>query len=131
MFNRLCGVDMQSQTAYEMAIKGPLRPVHSKIPIIYGIKCVHFENQEFTLEIQCVNEYEKYLQTLIHEIGMKLHSSAHCTGIQCIRHSYFTLDDCLLRKHWNLQHIITNIEKCRTIIDNNENILYQKSIALQ
>lgn len=122
---------MQSQTAYELAVKGPLRPVNSKIPIIYGIKCVHFENQEFTIEIQCVNEYEKYLQILVHEIGMKLHSSAHCTGIQCIRHSYFNLDSCLLRKHWKLQHIITNIENCRTIIENNENLLQQKSIALQ
>lgn len=122
---------MRSQAAYELACQGPIRPADSKIPLLYGIKCIEFENPEFTIEVQCVNEYEKYLQTLIHEIGMKLNSSAHCTSIQCIRHSYFTLDNALLKKHWDLQNILTNMQQCRQILSENDHILRQKNVALQ
>lgn len=48
-FFRLCGVDLQSQTAYELAAKGPIRPMDSKTPVIYGVKCVHFDPPDFTL----------------------------------------------------------------------------------
>ncbi|KAF5302691.1 hypothetical protein FQR65_LT08433 [Abscondita terminalis] len=127
----LCGVELQSQTAYDLAVQGPIRPANSKIPVIYGIKCVHFDSPDFTIEVHCINEYETYLKTLIHEIGMKLRSTANCTGIQCIRHSYFDLDKALLRKHWTLQPIITNLEECNDIINQHQNILKQDSIALQ
>lgn len=83
------------------------------------------------LEIQCINEYETYLRTLIHEIGMNMNSSAHCTGIQCIRHSYFTLDHALLRRQWNLENIIVNMEECAKIISEHDDITLQKNIALQ
>ncbi|KAF2894349.1 hypothetical protein ILUMI_11827 [Ignelater luminosus] len=126
-----CGVDLQSQAAYELAVKGPIRPSHSKIPLIYGIKCVHFEPPEFTIEVHCINEYEMYLKALMQEIGMKLHSTAHCTGIQCIRHSYFNLDHALLQKHWTLQNIITNLEECNDIIEEHKDLTIQENIALQ
>jgi len=113
----MCGVDMQSQTAYELAVQGLIRPVNSKIPIIYGIKCVKFEGPQFTLEIQCINEYETYLMHLVHEIGVRLHSTAHCTGIQCIRHSRFTLEHALLIKHWDLDYILENMEMCNMILE--------------
>lgn len=48
-FSRLCGIDMQSQTAYELAAKGPIRPQNSNIPVIYGIKCVEFDLPYFTI----------------------------------------------------------------------------------
>ncbi|XP_044757228.1 mitochondrial mRNA pseudouridine synthase Trub2 [Coccinella septempunctata] len=127
----LCGVDMQSQLAYELAVKGPIRPVDSKIPVLYGIKCVDFNPPDFTLEIHCINEYETYLMHLIHEVGMKLHSSAHCTGIQCIRHGCFTLDDALLRKHWTLQEIVSNVEHCNRLLEENKFIVKQENAALQ
>lgn len=81
-------------------------------------------------EIQCVNEYELYLKTLIHEIGMQLKSSAHCTGIQCIRHSYFNLDNALLSKHWTIEHIIKNMDESSKIIDENEQLLHQENAVL-
>ncbi|XP_050309799.1 pseudouridylate synthase TRUB2, mitochondrial [Anthonomus grandis grandis] len=112
----MCGVDLQSQTAYELAVQGLIRPANSKIPILYGIKCIEFEPPEFTLEIQCINEYEDYLCQLIHEIAQRLHSTAHCTGIQCIRHSRFTLEHALLMKHWNLTNILQSMEYCRTLL---------------
>lgn len=49
LYFRLCGVDLQSQTAYELAAKGPIRPMDSKTPVIYGIKCVEFDPPNFTL----------------------------------------------------------------------------------
>ncbi|KAJ8947076.1 hypothetical protein NQ318_019971 [Aromia moschata] len=127
----MCGVDMQSQLAYELALRGPIRPANSKLPIIYGLKCVEFEPPHFMIEIQCVNEYETYLASLIHEIGLKLHSTAHCTGIKCIRHSYFTLDDALLMKHWDLQNIITNLEQCNRVLNENDHLVRQESVALR
>lgn len=47
----MCGVDVQSQAAYEFAVKGLLRPANSEIPIIYGLKCVEFDSPNFTLGI--------------------------------------------------------------------------------
>lgn len=71
-----------------------------------------------------------YLKTLIHEIGIKMKSTAHCTGLQCIRHACFTLDHALLRKHWTLQHILTNIETCSRLLDEHSYICKQESAAL-
>ncbi|XP_017771216.1 PREDICTED: probable tRNA pseudouridine synthase 2 [Nicrophorus vespilloides] len=127
----MSGVDMQSQTAYDLAIKGPIRPANSKLPLIYGLKCVHFQPPNFTIEVQCVNEYEMYLKTLIHEIGTSLHSTAHCTGLQCIRHSHFTLDDAFLRRHWDLRHLMANMERCNKIISEHGSIVRQENATLQ
>lgn len=127
----LCGVDMQSQLAYELAIKGPIRPANSKVPIIYGLKCLNFIGPEFTLEVQCVNEYETYLVDLVKEIATKLHSTAHCVSIKCIRHSCFTLDHAMLMKHWNLENIMTNMGMCATLLNKNRHLLDQDSIALR
>jgi len=43
------GVDIQSQTAYELAVKGLIKPANSKIPLLYGIKCIHFQPPDFTI----------------------------------------------------------------------------------
>lgn len=53
---RLCGLDMQSQAAYELAIQGLMRPADNQIPMIYTIKCVDFTSPEFTLG-KCYNFY--------------------------------------------------------------------------
>lgn len=126
----LCGVDLQSQTAYDLAVQGLIRPANTKIPVIYGIKCVEFQGPEFTLEIQCINEYETYLTHLIHEIGVKLHSTAHCTGIQCIRHSRFTLEHALLMKHWSIENILDNIKMCSEILQESGGYFLQHSVKL-
>lgn len=46
---RLSGLDIQSQTAYDLAVKGPIRPADPKVPMIYTIKCINFEPPYFTL----------------------------------------------------------------------------------
>lgn len=119
----LTGLHMESQTTYDLASKGLIRPANSKLPVIYGVKCVYFDPPNFTLEIQSVNEYEKYLWTLIHDLGVQLKASAHCTGVQCIRQGKFDLELALLRKHWSLEHIIENIAACRELLEENLQLL--------
>ncbi|XP_059051392.1 pseudouridylate synthase TRUB2, mitochondrial [Achroia grisella] len=126
----LTGVHVDSQSAYELASQGLIRPVNSKLPVLYGIKCVHFQPPHFTLEIQSVNEYDKYLWTLIHDLGVQLKTAAHCTGVQCIRHGKFDVELSLLRKHWQLEHILNNMDKCHELIEKYEGILKPKSATL-
>ncbi|XP_069690130.1 pseudouridylate synthase TRUB2, mitochondrial-like isoform X2 [Periplaneta americana] len=111
-----CGVDIQSQTAYELAVQGLIKPANGKIPVLYGIKSVHFEPPDFTIEVQCINEYEAYLKTLVHDIGLRLHTVATCTSMQCIRYDNFTLEHALLRKHWTLQNIMDNMAESRRLL---------------
>lgn len=115
MFHQ-CGVDIQSQTAYELAVQGLVKPVNGAIPLLYGIKCIHFQPPDFTIEVQCINEYETYLKTLVHDIGLQLHSVATCTGLQCIRYDSFTLEHALLRKHWTLQFLMDNMAQSHRLL---------------
>ncbi|XP_019696505.1 mitochondrial mRNA pseudouridine synthase Trub2 isoform X2 [Harpegnathos saltator] len=121
----LCGVDMQSQAAYELATKGLIRPVDKKIPMIYSIKCIDFTPPEFTLEVVSINEDDMYLKSLIHTLGMKLHSVATCTQIQCFQYALFDINLALLKKHWNIQNILDNMEQCDNILNKNKNLLKQ------
>lgn len=106
-------VDLQTQEAYDMAVKGLIRPKDQRITLIYGIKCLKFDPPNFTLEIQCINESYYYLAHLIHEIGLQLKSTAHCTQVRRVRHGNFNIADALLRKHWTVQDIIQNIYHLR------------------
>ncbi|XP_029166738.1 mitochondrial mRNA pseudouridine synthase Trub2 [Nylanderia fulva] len=126
----LCGLDMQSQAAYKLAAQGLVRPADDNIPMIYNIKCVDFTSPEFTLEIVAINENEMYLKTLVHDLGMQLHSVATCTQILCFRYALFKLDLALLQKHWELQNILDNIEQCQNILDQNRSLLKQESPIL-
>ena len=56
-------MDPTSQTAYELASRGLLRPGGTSPPLIYGIKCIHFEPPDFTLGI-AVKYLGKYLENL-------------------------------------------------------------------
>ncbi|CAO1410188.1 unnamed protein product [Diamesa serratosioi] len=105
----MCGVDLQSQAAYELAVQGPIRPADSKTPLIYGMRCIDFKKEYFTIEMHATNETEAYLGLLIHEIALNLKTVGHCTQIRCIRQSHFTLEDSLVRRHWNLQSILGSI----------------------
>ncbi|XP_066521858.1 mitochondrial mRNA pseudouridine synthase TRUB2 isoform X1 [Hoplias malabaricus] len=43
------GVDPRSQEAYELAVKGKLRPQDKSPPILTGLRCLHFKPPHFTL----------------------------------------------------------------------------------
>lgn len=44
------GIDIQSQAAYDMAVKGPLRPSREfNAPLVYSMKCIDFTPPEFVI----------------------------------------------------------------------------------
>ncbi|XP_076012814.1 pseudouridylate synthase TRUB2, mitochondrial [Genypterus blacodes] len=93
-------VDMKSQEAYEMAARGLLGPEGKSPPILTGLRCVRFQPPHFTLEVQCLNETQKYLCKVVHEIGLELHSTAMCKGVRRTRDGLFTLQDALTHHQW-------------------------------
>ncbi|XP_077430617.1 pseudouridylate synthase TRUB2, mitochondrial [Vanacampus margaritifer] len=93
-------VDMQSQEAYEMAAQGALGPDGKSPPILTGLRCIRFQPPNFTLEVQCLNETQKYLRKVVHEIGLELRSTAVCKGVRRTRDGAFTLQDALIRRQW-------------------------------
>ena len=140
----MCGVDLQSQAAYELAVQGPIRPAESKTPLIYGMRCIDFKKEYFTigkhnkslviktnliillfLEMHAMNETEAYLGVLIHEIALNLKTVGHCTQIRCIRQSHFTLEDSLVRRHWNLQSILGSISISNNLLQKYPEMLKQ------
>ncbi|XP_037034783.1 mitochondrial mRNA pseudouridine synthase Trub2-like [Bradysia coprophila] len=126
----LCGVHIQSNSAFEIAKRGLIRPASQTVPILYGMKCVQFDRPKFTIEVHAINEHVKYFGELIQEIGLQLHSVACCTGVRCIRHGHFTNKDSLLRSNWHLQEVVTNMAQCRQIIDEHPNMLRQENVEL-
>lgn len=71
-----------------------------------------------------------YLKTLIHDLGMQLHSVATCTQIHCTRYAIFDLNLALLRKHWELQNILDNIEQCQDVLLQMRDLLKQNNPIL-
>ncbi|KAF6127972.1 TruB pseudouridine synthase family member 2 [Phyllostomus discolor] len=98
-------LDLQTQEAYEMAVKGLIRPMNKSPMLIAGIRCLHFAPPEFLLEVQCLHETQKHLRRLVHEIGLELKTTAVCTQVRRTRDGFFTLDDALLRTRWDLHSI--------------------------
>lgn len=119
----MCGVHLQSQTAYEIASRGLIRPVKKDVPVIYGIKCVKFHRPEFVIEVQTINENEEYLCSLIHEIGIQMRTAAHCIGLRCERHGHFSAKQSLLRGNWHLQEVLNNLQQCSDIIRKHPDII--------
>ncbi|TKS71352.1 putative tRNA pseudouridine synthase 2 [Collichthys lucidus] len=104
-------VDMRSQEAYEMAAQGLLGPEGKSEPVLTGLRCVHFQPPNFTLEVQCLNETQKYLRKVVHEIGLELRSTAVCKGVRRTRDGPFTLQDALTRNHWTASDVMQAIRK--------------------
>ncbi|XP_023556054.1 mitochondrial mRNA pseudouridine synthase TRUB2 isoform X2 [Octodon degus] len=98
-------LDLQSQEAYEMAVRGLIRPMNKSPMLICGIRCLHFAPPEFLLEVQCMHETQQQLRKLVHEIGLELRTTAVCSQVRRTRDGPFTLDDALLRTQWNLHSI--------------------------
>ncbi|XP_035517871.1 mitochondrial mRNA pseudouridine synthase TRUB2 [Morone saxatilis] len=98
-------VDMRSQEAYEMAAQGLLGPDGKSTPILTGLRCIRFQPPNFTLEVQCLNETQKYLRKVVHEIGLELRSTAVCKGVRRTRDGPFTLQDALTHHHWTASDV--------------------------
>lgn len=111
------GLDPHSQEAYEvLSSEGLIRPGEKSPPLIYGLTVVDFTLPDFTIEVSCINETAMFLKALVHDIGIKLKTTAVCTQMRCIRYGPWTLHHALLRKHWSLEHIINNINVCHPMV---------------
>nr|KAF6434723.1 TruB pseudouridine synthase family member 2 [Molossus molossus] len=88
-----------------MAVRGSVRPMNKSPMLVTGIRCLHFAPPEFLLEVRCMHETQKQLRRLVHEIGLELKTTAVCSQVRRTRDGFFTLDDALLRTHWDLYSI--------------------------
>ncbi|KAM9859655.1 pseudouridylate synthase TRUB2, mitochondrial [Aulostomus maculatus] len=104
-------VDMRSQEAYEMAVQGLLGPDGKSPPILTGLRCVRFQLPHFTLEVQCLNETQKYLRKIVHEIGLELRSTAVCKGVRRTRDGAFTLQNALTHHHWSAADVMKAVKQ--------------------
>ncbi|XP_022357000.1 probable tRNA pseudouridine synthase 2 isoform X3 [Enhydra lutris kenyoni] len=98
-------LDLQTQEAYEMAVRGLIRPMNKSPMLVTAIQCIHFAPPEFLIQVQCMHETQKQLRRLVHEIGLELKTTAVCSQVRRTRDGFFTLDDALLRTHWDLHSI--------------------------
>ncbi|XP_007475135.1 pseudouridylate synthase TRUB2, mitochondrial [Monodelphis domestica] len=104
-------LNLKTQEAYEMAVKGLIRPMCKTPMLITGIRCLQFAPPEFLLEIQCMHETQQLLRRMVHEIGLELKSAAVCTQVRRTRDGVFTLEDALLRTQWDMHSIQKSIQK--------------------
>lgn len=102
-------VSLQSQEAYEIVAKGPVRPENLSDGLIYNLKCIKYSPPDFTIDATCVGANGEYLASLIHEIGVNLKTSAVTSSVRLLRFGYFDLSSALLYKHCNLENVIQNI----------------------
>lgn len=56
-----------------------------------------------------MNETQKYLRKLIHEVGLELRTSAVCAGVRRTRDGPFKVENTLTRQHWTVDSIIQAI----------------------
>lgn len=121
-----------------MATRGLLGPDGKSPPILKGLRCIHFQPPNFTLgeslstdpqvnlrsylhtvvvlffsvtEVQCLNDTQKYLRRIVHEIGLELRSTAVCKGVRRTRDGPFTLEDALVRQQWTAVDIIQAVRQ--------------------
>ena len=106
------GLPVNSQAAYELAARGPLRPARGSPPVLYGLRCVQFAPPFFTLEVHGCNESGQYLLTLVADLGRQLRTAAVTVRARCLRHGPFTVEHALLMKHWRLKHVQHNMREC-------------------
>uniref|UniRef100_A0A3B4A5M0 Pseudouridine synthase II N-terminal domain-containing protein n=1 Tax=Periophthalmus magnuspinnatus TaxID=409849 RepID=A0A3B4A5M0_9GOBI len=104
-------VDMRTQEAYEMAVQGLLGPEEKSVPILLGLRCIRFEPPNFTLEVQVLNETQKYLRKVIHEIGLELRSTSVCKGIRRTRDGCFTVHHALTHNQWTAAEVMNAIQQ--------------------
>uniref|UniRef100_A0A8C7Z9D6 tRNA pseudouridine synthase 2 n=1 Tax=Oryzias sinensis TaxID=183150 RepID=A0A8C7Z9D6_9TELE len=111
---RFSNVDMSSQEAYELAVRGLLGPDGKSAPILTGLRCVHFQPPSFTLEVQCLNETQKYLRKVVHEIGLELRSTAVCKHVRRTRDGLFTSRQALTRNQWSAADVLQAVQQHQT-----------------
>merc|ERR1719427_204889 len=95
---RSSNVDLQSEEAYQMAVKGNLKPKTFLGPIFLDVKLLEFDAPDFKISVTCMDESCQALRSLVHEVGDRLYSSAVATHVRRVQDGVFTFDSphCLL-----------------------------------
>lgn len=127
----MAGVDLESQTAYELAQQGWIRPMKNDIPVVYQIKLIEFKKPYFTVEVVSLNETETFLGQFIHDMALTLRTHAFIAKLRCVRHGAFTLDTSLRRENWTLQKFLTNMAMCNRILKEHPDMLKQTSPTIK
>nr|CAG4652036.1 EOG090X0AGI [Triops cancriformis] len=110
------GLHPESQTAYDLASQGLFRPAADGPTLLYQIKCIAFAPPHIMLEVCCINEDERFLANVVHELGLSLKTVAVCSQIRCIRYGFFDLQHALVKKHWTLEHLLSNVAICKDLV---------------
>lgn len=58
-----------------------------------------------------MNDTQKYLRRVVHEIGLELHSTAVCQGVRRTREGTFTLKDALTHHHWTAPDVMQAVRQ--------------------
>lgn len=78
-------------------------------------------------EVQCLNETQKYLRKIVHEIGLELRSTAVCKGVRRTRDGCFTLQDALTRNHWTASDIRGAIQQYHSTKKNKKKFSHSRN----
>lgn len=62
-------------------------------------------------EVLCLNDTQKYLRRIVHEIGLELHSTAVCKGVRRTRDGPFSLKDALTRHQWAASDVMQAVSQ--------------------
>lgn len=126
---RFCGLDPDSQAAYEFLTQGQMRPFsHRTDPIIYNMQCTSFKVPEFVLKIQAVNVTQLYLGQMVHRMGLNMNSTAHVTKLRCVQLGPFNVESALLDKYLTVKNILKNISILSNIPLDEETLRRQTAI---
>lgn len=64
-------------------------------------------------EVQCLNETQKYLRKVVHEIGLELRSTAVCKNVRRTRDGLFTSHQALTRNQWSAADVMQAVQQHR------------------
>lgn len=62
-------------------------------------------------EVQCLNDTQKYLRKIVHEIGLELRSTAMCNRVRRTRDGPFTLKDALTHQQWTASDVMQAVSQ--------------------
>lgn len=123
------GVDLRSEEAYDLAVKGLVRPKDPKQYVIYGIRCIKgmMPDGRFKIEVNCMNATEQQLAQLICTIALELRTVAHCTMIRRTRYGYFSYENALLRNQWHLPDFLQSLADCEKVWNEHPDMISDES----
>jgi tRNA U55 pseudouridine synthase TruB len=117
------GLNLKSQAAYEMAVKGTIKPsVQNLSPVLYSIRCVNFKPPDFKIRLVTLNENHLYLKSLVNGVGLDLRTNACVVNIRCTKYGPFnTQDHAILQKHWDVEHVMQSIYSLKELVEKTAN----------